>query len=125
VLFLSGQNTDFDLMWNTLFSQNELEMGETAYLKVIKNFLQYFSDASIYEQRVLVAGHIGVKDGYTEVGPQQLRVASCTHAFPKRSARYLIMDCEKEIKSSSDLVPNLRYVFEGEPVVSLPPIKSA
>lgn len=124
VLFLSGQNTDFDLMWNTLFSQNELDVGETTYLKTIKNFLQYFSDVSPNEQRVLLAGHIGVKDGYAEVGKQQLRVASYSHAFPKRAARYLLLDCETPIKTSTDLVPHLRLVFEDQ-AVSSTPIKPA
>lgn len=123
VLFLSGQNTDFDLMWNTLFSQNELDVGETVYLKTIKNFLQYFSEASPHEQRVLVAGHIGVKDGYTEVGKQQLRLASYTHAFPKRAARYLMLDCETPVKTASDLVPKLRFVFEDDQGVSVAPTK--
>lgn len=124
VLFLSGQNTDFDLTWNTLFSQNDLEVGELAYQRTIKNFLQYFSEISPHEQRVLVAGHIGVKDGYAEVGKQQLRLASYTHAFPKRSARYLLLDCEKPVKTVSDLVPGLKFVFDGvsdvQPVTPLP-----
>jgi hypothetical protein len=130
VLFLSGQNTDFDLMWNTLFSQNELDVGESAYLKTLKNFLSYFSTVSKIELRVLVSGHISVKDGYAEIGKQQLRMASCTHAFPRKAARYLILDCEKTINSSEDLLPGLRYVFENgdQPAaaaVSVAPMKSA
>ncbi len=129
VLFLSGQNTDFDLMWNTLFSQNELDVGESAYLKTLKNFLTYFSAVSPNELRVLVSGHISVKDGYAEVGKQQLRMASCTHAFPRKTARYLLLDCEKTINTSEDLVPGLRYVFEGGdtsgPVPSVVAVKSA
>jgi hypothetical protein len=121
VLFLSGQNTDFDLTWNTLFSQNDLEVGELVYLRTVKNFLQYVSEVSPHEQRVLVAGHIGVKDGYAEVGKQQMRLASYTHAFPKRSARYLLLDCEKTVKTVSDLVPGLRFVFD-EPAASVPAI---
>jgi Icc-related predicted phosphoesterase len=120
VLFLSGQNTDFDLMWNTLFSQNELDVGESAYLKTVKNFLQYISDASPAEQTVLVAGHIGVKDGFAEVGKQQLRVASYTHAFPKRSARYLILNCETPVKTAADLMPGIKFVFDGDQPINLP-----
>jgi hypothetical protein len=123
VLFLSGLNTDFDLTWNTLFSQNDLEVGELAYQRTLKNFLQYFSEVSPHEQRVLVAGHIGVKDGYAEVGKQQLRLASYTHAFPKRSARYLLLDCEKPVKTVSDLIPSLKFVFDGvteTPTIPLP-----
>jgi hypothetical protein len=125
VLFLSGQNTDFDLMWNTLFSQNELDVGETAYHRTIKNFLQYFSEASPHEQRVLVAGHIGVKDGYAEIGKQQLRIASYSHAFPKRSARYLLLNCETPVKAAADLIPSVRFVFENDQTPSVQPVKSA
>lgn len=130
VLFLSGQNTDFDLMWNTLFSQNELDVGESAYLKTLKNFLSYFSAVSPNELRVLVSGHISVKDGYAEVGKQQLRMASCTHAFPRKTARYLLLDCEKTVNTSEDLIPSLRYVFEGgetpsSPAPSVAAVKSA
>ncbi|HEX2905868.1 MAG TPA: metallophosphoesterase [Phototrophicaceae bacterium] len=112
VLFLSGQNTDFDLMWNTLFSQNELEVGDTTYQRTVKTFLQCVSDVSPHEQRMLTTGHIGVKDGYAEVGKQQLRFASYTHAFPKRAARYLLLDCENPVKSSADLVGGLKFVFD-------------
>jgi Icc-related predicted phosphoesterase len=131
VLFLNGQNTDFDLMWNTLFSQNELDVGETAYLRTLKTFLEAISAISDHEQRVLIAGHISSKDGYTEVGKQHLRIASYTHAFPKRSARYLILDCEKPIKEVSELVAGLRNVFDdlpqplSVPAVTTPPTKSA
>lgn len=111
VLFLSGQNTDFDLLWNTLFSQNELD-GNSSYPTTIRNFLNYVSKASPFEQRVLVAGHIGVKGGYGQVGPQQLRLASYTHAFPKTAGQYLLLDCAKEIQTAADLIPHLYPVFD-------------
>jgi hypothetical protein len=127
VLFLSGQNTDFDLMWNTLFSQNELDVGETAYLRTVKNFLEHFSAGFPYEQKVIISGHIAVKDGYIELGKQQLRFASYTHAVPKHSARYLIFDCEKPVKSATDMIGNLHFVFDRDTqtVASLLPTKSA
>ena len=115
VLFLSGQNTDFDLLWNTLFSQNELD-GNTAYPGTAKNFLNYVSKVSSHDQRVLVAGHIGVKDGYGEVSPQHLRLATYTHAFPKSAGRYLLLDCAKPVKAASDLFPHLRRVFDDDKV---------
>lgn len=120
VLFLSGQNTDFDLMWNTLFSQNELEVGEAIYQRTAKNFLQYISEVSPYEQRVLTAGHIGVKDGFAEVGKQQLRFASYTHAFPKRSARYMMLDCAAPVKTTADLIPRLKFVFDQTLPAAIP-----
>ncbi|MBZ0304290.1 MAG: metallophosphoesterase [Anaerolineae bacterium] len=111
VLFLSGQNTDFDLLWNTLFSQNELD-GNSNYTTTIKNFLNYVSKVSPFEQRVLVAGHIGVKGGFGQVGPQQLRLASYTHAFPKSAGQYLLLDCAKEIHTATDLIPYLHPVMD-------------
>jgi hypothetical protein len=114
VLFLSGQNTEFDLMWNTLFSQNELDVGEGQYHRTVKNFLGYISEVSPHEQRVLVAGHISVKDGFAEVGKQQLRLASYTHAFPKRAARYLLLKCDAPVKTASDLVTHLQFVFDDD-----------
>ncbi|MBI5670441.1 MAG: metallophosphoesterase [Chloroflexi bacterium] len=120
VLFLTGQNTDFDLMWNTLFSQNELEVGETTYQRTVRNFLQAISEVSPNEQRVLTTGHIGVKDGFLEVGKQQLRFASYTHAFPKRAARYLMLDCEAAVKATTDLIPHLKFVFDQTPPAVVP-----
>lgn len=128
LLFLSGQSADFDLLWNVLFSQNELDIGEATYTKYLKSYLQAFSDAGTYEQRVLVSGHISAKDGYTEIGKQQLRIASHTHAFPRKSARFLLLDCEKPVYAASELVMKLQFVFaeaHPQPVVSLVPTKSA
>lgn len=111
-LFLTGQNTDFDLMWNALFSQNELD-GNANYINTVRTFLQFVSEVSPHDQRVLVAGHIPVQNGYELVGPQKLRFASFTHAMPRRAARYLILDCGKQINSAADLLPHLRPVFTG------------
>jgi hypothetical protein len=111
VLFLTGKNTDFDLMWNTLFSQNEMDNNGTSYQNTVRNFLSHVSKASPYEQRVLVAGHIGVKNGFAEVGPQQLRLASYTHAYPKRAGRYLLLDCAQPVRAASELFSSVRPVF--------------
>lgn len=113
VLFLTGKNSDFDLMWNTLFSQNEMD-GNSSYQGTVRAFLNYISRVSPHEQRVLVAGHIGVKNGFAEVGPQQLRLASYTHAYPKRAGRYLLLDCEKQVRAASELFPSIRPVFTEE-----------
>jgi hypothetical protein len=110
VLFLTGQNTEFDLMWNTLFSQNELVEG-SSYVNTVRAFLQYVSEVSPYDQQVLVAGHVTTKNGYELIGTQKLRVASFTHAVPRRAARYLLLDCAKPVTSAVDLVPHLRPVF--------------
>jgi hypothetical protein len=57
-----------------------------------------------------------------EVGKQQLRLASYTHAFPKRSARYLMLDCEKPVKTAADLVPGLKFVFDNVPEATVTPL---
>lgn len=113
VLFLSGQNTTFDLMWNTLFSQNEMD-GNKDYAGTVRTFLHAVSDSSPYDQRVLVAGHIAVKNGAGMVGPQQLRLASFTHSIPKQAGRYLLLDCGKPIKYAPDLMTALHPVFKDE-----------
>lgn len=113
VLFLTGQNTDFDLMWNTLFSQNELD-GNANYKNTVTQFLKVISEASPHEQRVLVAGHVAVKNGFGQVGPQQLRLASYTHAVPKRSARYLMLDCALPVQTAFDLTTGIRPVFSED-----------
>ncbi|MBZ0293080.1 MAG: metallophosphoesterase [Anaerolineae bacterium] len=118
VLFLTGQNTDFDLMWNTLFSQNEVD-GNSNYISTIKSFLSHVSRLGPYEQRVLVAGHIGVKNGFGPVGSQQLRLASYTHAYPKRAGRYLMLDCDKPVRNVDELTPFIHHVFPEEEAESL------
>jgi hypothetical protein len=60
-----------------------------------------------------------------EVGKQHLRLASYTHAFPKRSSRYLMLDCEKPIKAVSELTSCLRLVFNDNQGVTFVPTKSA
>ena len=72
------------------------------------------SEASPYDQRVLVAGHIPAKNGYEVVGSQKLRIASYTHAIPKRAARYLMLDCAKQVSSVADLLPHIRPVFSED-----------
>jgi hypothetical protein len=109
VLFLTGI-TEFDLMWATLFSQNEMESKEN-YQATIKSFLQYASKNAPYDQNVLVAGHIAVANGYGQVGPHQLRLASYTHAVPKTSGSYLLLDCAAPVKTAADLVTSIHPVF--------------
>jgi hypothetical protein len=106
------KSADFDLMWEVLFSRNELEDGLASYQATVTHFLQAISAVSPCEQRVLVAGHIGVKNGYAAIGPQQLRLASAAHAQPKSSGRYLLLDCARRVDTAAELIPGLRRVFE-------------
>lgn len=109
-LFLPGKSSDFDLMWNTLFSQNEYD-GDNTYQSTVTNFLRYASRVSPYELRVIVAGHISVKNGFGQVGPHQLRLASYTHAIPRETGRYLLLDCARSANVATDLIAGIKPVF--------------
>jgi hypothetical protein len=100
---------DFHLLWDVLFAQNET--GGTplsSYKKVVQESLQQFSACGPYEQRVIVAGHIGVEGGHKLVGLQQLRLASYAHAHPNEAGEVLLLNCEQPILYAEELLPHLR-----------------
>lgn len=103
----------FELLWDVLFSRNEADDGLTAYCETVTRFLRAISEISPWEQQVIVAGHIGVSDGFGEIGTQQLRLASYAHAQPKHLGRYLLLDCAKPVFSASELLPDVCKVFEA------------
>jgi hypothetical protein len=109
---LLDQEPDFQLLWDALFTQNEREIGLPAYEHILRQFLGAMSEAGPHEQRVIVAGHIKVEDGFAEVCRQQLRMATYTHARPREEGRYLLLDCAKRVDSASDLVGSLRYTLD-------------
>lgn len=100
---ISEARPEYALLWDALFNRNELEMGFEAYREAVKRFLRYMSDLSPYPQRVLLTGHIPVRGGYTEVGSQQFRLATYTHATPLDAGCYLILDCAKPVNISNEL----------------------
>ncbi|MBC7812360.1 MAG: hypothetical protein H7175_14485, partial [Burkholderiales bacterium] len=102
----------FQLLWDALFTQNEREIGLPAYEYIVRQFLDAMSEIGPHEQRMIVAGHIKVDDGYEEVGKQQLRMASYTHARPRDDGRYLLLDCAKRVDSASDLIGSLHYTLD-------------
>lgn len=108
---LLDKNEDFAFLWEMFFTLNEGHAGLPAYLVTVNNFLKAFSAISPYEQRVIIAGHIACHNGYTEVGHQQLRLATFSHAQPNTSGRYLLLDCAAPVYSSADLLPHLRRTF--------------
>ncbi len=107
-----GQEEDFNLLWNVLFTRNEFASDVRTYGLITQKFLEFISELSPHEQRVLVAGHIAVKNGYTFVHDRHLRMASYAHAKPPKSARYLLLDCAEPVYSVAELEPHLRRVFE-------------
>ena len=108
---ISNNYPEFDLLWAALFSQNEREGNLKSYSAIVELFLQRVSEMSEYPLRVLVAGHIGVQDGYAEIGSYQLRLASYTHAKPVGKARFLVFDTEMPVKRARDLVDCLHFTL--------------
>ncbi|MCA9936736.1 MAG: metallophosphoesterase [Ardenticatenaceae bacterium] len=101
---------DFQLLWEALFTRNELQYGEEAYELMQKSMLDALS-RQFAPQRVLVSGHIDCKGGYKLVGESQLRFASAKHAHPRESGVYLLIDTAKQVKTAVELIPDLGNVF--------------
>ena len=104
---------DFQLLWNIMFTRNELQYGEEAYGIVLDSMLKALSE-DYHPQRVLVAGHIDCRRGHKIVATYQLRIASARHAIPRKSGVYLLVDAEKEAKEAQDLLPGIGTVFTIE-----------
>lgn len=110
-MFFTVRYRDYTLLWDALFTRNELDHGPEMYQKIAASFLQAISEISPYEQRVILAGHIPVEGGCVEVNPQHFRLATSAHAIPRQSGSYLLLDCEKQIKTAWELRPSLRPMF--------------
>ena len=104
---LSTNSGQFQFLWDVLFATNEKGWNEAAYEIVLKGYLLAISQLSPYPQRVIVAGHIGVKGGHQLVTDHQLRLASSAHAYPEEAGQILMLDCEAPIAKASQLVPFL------------------
>lgn len=107
----AGQRPDFNLLWSAFFNSNERDYGAEAYAVYVAALLEGLS-ADYVEQRVLVAGHVGCRNGYEIVAQgRQLRLASGAHARPYESGRYLLFDAGKPVDAASALLPGLKSVF--------------
>lgn len=111
---ISNNSPEFELLWNTFFTLNEREDGLQVYQLVVNRFLAAMSELSPHPQRVLVAGHIVAQDGYSEIGTQQLRIASYAHARPRAKGRYLVFDTEKPVAQAAELVGGLRFTAHAK-----------
>lgn len=100
---------DFELLWGVLFARNETDGSPlSSYNQVVQSALKQLSAYGPYEQRVIVAGHIGVDGGHKLVGSQHLRLASYSHAYPNEAGQVLLLNCESPINYAEELVPHLR-----------------
>lgn len=108
-IIVSQTCEDFELLWDVLFARNETDGTPlSSYKQVIQGALHQLSLYGPYEQRVIVAGHIGVEGGHKLVGSQQLRLASYSHAHPNEAGQVLLLNCEEPINTAEELVPHLR-----------------
>lgn len=109
---VSQYDDDFAFLWETLFTRNEHDSNMNLYAYTLQFFMQAMSEASPYELRVLVSGHIGVDGGHAIVASKQLRVATYAHANPQDDGQFLMLDCGAPVYSVTDLLPQLRYTFD-------------
>lgn len=105
---LSTYSGQFSFLWDVLFARNEQDSGLREYEQVLQNYLRAMSQTCRYDQRILVAGHIGVRGGYEFITEYQLRLASYSHANPHDEGHVLVLDCETPVQEASQLVPFLR-----------------
>lgn len=110
----STSHPDFQLLWDALFTRNELQYGAEAYKLMLSSMLEAFSQ-QYARQRVLVSGHIDCRGGYKLVLDQQLRMASAKHALPRETGVYLLIDAQKPVKTAVELLPKLGSVFKETP----------
>ncbi len=109
---ISQQSKPFQLLWDALFTQNELGMVEWAYVQAAQDFLAAFSQGAPAPQRAIVSGHIITPlGGYNLVNRYHLRLSSATHARPREAGRYLLLDCAKPVNGANELLTSLGSVF--------------
>jgi len=111
LLILNTRQADFNLLWEAFFTRNERDVSEDVYWEVLKRFLSVWSEGAPAPQRVLVSGHMPVRGGYQLVAGRQLRIASGSHAIPRESGVYLLLDCADPVQTPAELIPHLGSVF--------------
>ncbi len=90
-------------LWDFLFNQCEAGLSLSFYRQVLNRYLSAYSSEE-WPQRVVVTGHMAVRDGFEIVADQQLRLASWAHATPKDAGCYLLFDVAQPVASARDLI---------------------
>ena len=111
-VLVAAQSKPFAILWNALFTQNELGLTEYAYVEQARLFLTAFSVGAPVPQRVIVSGHIVTPlGGYMLVNRYHLRLSSAAHAHPREAGHYLLLDCARPVRAANELLPALGTVF--------------
>lgn len=114
-MLIAQHSREFAVLWDALFTQNELGLTEYGYVQQVREFLAAFSEGAPAPQRVMVSGHIVTPlGGYVLVNRYHLRLSSAAHARPREAGRYLLLDCAQAIHAANELLPCLGTVFEDE-----------
>ena len=108
--FVVTANPDFQILYSALFTRCEQEYGLDEYAETLRLALQHLSTAYV-PQQVLVAGHMAVQHGFQIIAEQHLRIASGSHARPRKAGTYLLLDTARPISKATDLLPNLHSVY--------------
>ncbi len=112
---IAQQSREFAVLWDALFTQNELGLTEYSYVQQVREFLAAFSDGAPAPQQVIVSGHIVTPlGGYMLVNRYHLRLSSAAHARPREAGCYLLLDCARPVHAANELLPCLDTVFEDE-----------
>ncbi len=110
---IAHRSEDFQLLWDALFTQNEIGLAEFAYLQVVQAYLKAFSADAPAPQHVIISGHIVTPmGGHALVNRHHLRLSSATHARPREAGNYLLLDCAKPVRAANELLTGLGTVFE-------------
>ncbi|MCL4238036.1 MAG: metallophosphoesterase [Anaerolineae bacterium] len=109
---IAEQSRPFAVLWEALFTQNELGLTEYGYVQIAQQFLEAFSAGAPAPQRVIVSGHIVTPlGGYMLVNRYHLRLSSAAHARPREAGHYLLLDCAQPVRAANELLPALGTVF--------------
>lgn len=111
-LYIQERDHRFATLWDFLFTQNERDMPASMYYEVCRRYLDALSVGAPVPQRVCVSGHIKIREGgYMVVNDRHFRFASATHATPRESGKYLLLDLNKPIQTAEALIPSLLSIF--------------
>lgn len=112
---IAQRSREFAVLWDALFTHNELGLTEYGYVQQVREFLAAFSEGAPAPQGVMVSGHIVTPlGGYVLVNRHHLRLSSAAHARPREAGRYLLLDCARPVYAANELLPCLDTVFEDE-----------
>ncbi len=110
-IMISQESREFELLWDTLFTQCEQAVPLPIYERLLTVFLETFSEGAPAPQRFLVTGHIPVKGGHAVIADRHLRLASAAHARPRETGQYLLLDFGQPVESMETLEKTLGSVF--------------